>query len=429
MKKRIATLLTVSMALLTVACGTKQTKNSKDAKDASAVKTETNETGETGNTESDKDESAKATENGLGGALGATKLLSVKLSVSADPGSDTVSKDEKFGAAFLNMSPEEFEALGFTLGDSCDITFGNGYSLSDVPYYNGYYVKNGDPVIVAYPGDSRIRITLNNVGIWDAAGLSEGDGVTIQLKEAGKYLAIQEALGQIYSFNRTDYPSDEAFANFRTFSAGNLKENFMYRGASPVDNSRGRAAYVDALLEKNGVKFVIDLADSEANMDTYTSDPDFASAYTKNLYDNGSDVLLDMGSSYMSQTYKEKVAQGFKAALKSEGPIYIHCMEGKDRTGFVCMLVEALAGASFEEMKADYMITYENYFGVTMSEAPEKYDAIVDLYFVPFMQFLHDTDDVTELTEADFSADAAAYLKDGGMSDEEIEAFLTLITK
>lgn len=341
----------------------------------------------------------------------------------------TVSKDEKFGSALLNVDREGFEALGFTLGDSCSVRFENGYTLSDVPYYNGYYVRNGDPVVVAYPGDPYVRVTLNNLGIWDEAGLNEGDGVTVALEESGKYRAVQEALGQIYSFDRSDSPSDEAFCNFRTFCAGDLKENFLYRGASPVDNSRGRAAYVDGLLEKNGVRFVIDLADSEEDMKEYIASPDFRSEYTKDLYESGADVLLDMGSAYTSDAYKEKVAQGLRAALSADGPIYIHCMEGKDRTGFVCMLLEALAGAGFDEMLRDYMTTYENYFHVTKDGTPEKYDAIADLYFVPFTEFLHGTDDLDALKTADYSEDAKAYLKDGGMTGAEIEDLLATIAK
>ena len=407
MKRTVIIPLIISLLLTLAACTPKQ-----PAQDAPP---------------SDAAESTEGTAQG--GLLGGTapKLLSVNLKVSFDR--SAVSKDEKFGAALLNMSQEEFEGLGFQLGDSCSVTFQNGYALTDVPYFNGYYVKNGAPVIVAYPGDPYVRITLNNMGIWDSAGLENGDSVTITLSEAGKYLAIQEALGQIYSFRREEYPSDEAFCNFRSFSGGDLKEDFLYRGASPVDNSRGRAAYVDDLLEKYDVRFVVDLADSEADMQGYFAADDFKSDYVKNLYQQGDVVLLDMGSGYTGDAYKQKVAQGLRAALDSEGPIYIHCMEGKDRTGFVCMLLEALAGASYDEMMRDYMTTYENYFHVSKAETTEKYDAIVDLYFVPFMEFLHGTDNLAELERADYSEDAAAYLRDGGLTDAEIEALLALISE
>ena len=355
-------------------------------------------------------------------------LLTVNLTVSFDKESGSVSKDEKFGSALLNMSQEEFEALGFALGDACSVEFQNGYKLEEAPYYNGYYVRNGAPVIVAYPGDPCVRITLNNMGIWDEAGLKDGDTVTITQLEKGKYLPVQEALGQVYSFDRNDYPSDEAFANFRACSGGKLKENYLFRGASPVDNSRGRAKYVNDLLSLNEIGFVIDLADSEEDMQEYIGSDDFSSDYVKELYDVGNVTLLDMGSSYTSTAYKEKVVKGLRDSLYKDGNIYIHCMEGKDRTGFVCLLLEALAGASYDELMNDYMTTYENYFQVTKSETPEKYDAIVDLYFVPFLEFLHGTDDVSVLKDADFSGDAAAYLRDGGMSDNEISDLLRNIT-
>lgn len=367
----------------------------------------------------------KTPENG--GVLGSDKLLSVMLTVSFDS-EGSVTEDEKFGAALLNMGQEEFEALGFALGDSCKVVFQNGYELSDVPYYNGYYVKNGAPVIVAYPGDPFIRITLNNEGIWSKAGLSNGDSVTLTLSEAGRYSAIQEVFGQIYSFDRNEYPSDEAFCNFRALSGGALKENVLFRGASPVDNSRGRAAYTDGLLKNCGAAFIIDLADSEEDMLKYIASEDFCSEYSRKLYENGADVLLDMGSAYTGAAYKEKVALGLRAAAqRGESPIYVHCMEGKDRTGFVCVLLEALAGASYDEMLRDYMKTYDNYYHVSEKETPEKYEAIADLYFVPFMEFLHGSTELSELKAADYRDDARAYLLSGGMSGGEIDSLLALI--
>ncbi len=404
MKKTLSIVLCIILVLFTAGCAPNQHSQTKNSSDK-----------------------VKGNSHLGGGLLGGPKLLSVNLTVTYNP--DTVKEDEKFGAALLNMSQEEFEETGFTLGDSCDITFGNGYALTDVPYYNGYYVKNGDPVIVAYPGNPYVSITLNNVGIWEKAGLKEGDSVTITLNEAGKYSAIQEALGQVYSFNRADYPSDEAFSNFRPMSGGQLKENFLYRGASPVDNSRNRAPYTDGLLAKNGIKFVIDLADSQEDMQAYIGAAGFTSNYVKGLYDEGKTALLDMGSAYTSQAYQQKVVAGLRAALASEGPVYIHCMEGKDRTGFVCFVLEALAGASYEEMLYDYMLTYKNYYKVSKLTAPEKYNAIADLYFVPFAEYLHGTTDIGKLLTADYSDDAAAYLKAGGMSDAEVQALKDFITE
>ena len=343
--------------------------------------------------------------------------------------SGTVSRDAKYNAATVSLSQEEFEKAGFSLGDSCDIVFENGYSITDVPFYNGYYVKNNAPVIVAYPGFSNISITYNNSGIWDAVGLAENDTVTIRLKEANKYSSIQEALGQVYSFEYSDFDSSEEFCNFRALSGGDMKDGFLFRGASPVDNSRNRAAYTDQLLKESGISYVIDLADSEGNMQEYLSEEAFSSLYTAGLYENGRIALLDMSSSYQSEEYQQKLVIGMKAMLHASGPVYIHCMEGKDRTGFVCMLLEALSGASYEEMRDDYMKTYDNYYAVSSTETPEKYDAIVKLYFDPFVSYLHGTDQIEELKNADYVQDAVRYLIAGGMTRVEAEQLREFITK
>ena len=64
---------------------------------------------------------------------------------------------------------------------------------------------------------------------------------------------------------------------------GALAENSFFRGASPVDNQHNRAAVVDALLEKDGVRFILDLADTEEKVRGYMSRDDFRSGYAAGL--------------------------------------------------------------------------------------------------------------------------------------------------
>ena len=114
--------------------------------------------------------------------------------------------------------------------------------------------------------------------------------------------------------------------------------------------------------------------------------------------------------------------------LNTDGPYYIHCMEGKDRTGFVCALLEALAGADYSEMCADYMITYRNYYKISEENTSEKYSAVVSLYFNSFMECLVGSGDVNVLKCADYVNGARSYLKSGGMTDAEIDSFIGLIS-
>lgn len=340
-----------------------------------------------------------------------------------------VTQDEKYDAVFLNISIADFLNAGFKFGDSCDITFSNGLTFEDIPFYNGYYVRSGLPLIVGYPGYQYVAVTCNNQGLWTKSGLKDGDNATVSLREEGKYLDVQEALSQSYSNDRNEYESDVVFANFRALSGGSIKENFIFRGASPVDNEKNRAPYANAMLRENEISFILDLADSDADINGYFEEEDFASDYAKALYDEGKVALLSMSSSYGSDTYKQKLASGLVRMLDADGKIYVHCLEGKDRTGFVCMLLEALSGASYDEMLSDYMKTYDNYYHVTKEKTPEKYNAIVDLYFNAFVSYLHGTEDIEELKKADYTSDAQSYLLSAGMTQDEIDALTELITK
>ena len=167
--------------------------------------------------------------------------------------------ETKFSGVYLDITIDEFNALGFEYGDSCDVTFSNGYKLEDIPYYNGFYSKTGHPLICAYPGFPHIDIAFNNGDpLWKVAGLKEGDTGTVTLREKGKYLTTQNALAAVYTSNRDDYPSDVAFANFRAMKGGQMAEGTVYRSASPCNDEYGRAPYASSLAEKAGVRFILD---------------------------------------------------------------------------------------------------------------------------------------------------------------------------
>ena len=59
--------------------------------------------------------------------------------------------EEEFGGVYIDITIDEFNALGFEYGDSVTVSFSNGYKLKDIPYYNGYYTQTGEPLLIAYP--------------------------------------------------------------------------------------------------------------------------------------------------------------------------------------------------------------------------------------------------------------------------------------
>lgn len=327
--------------------------------------------------------------------------------------------EEEFGGIYIDLSIEEFSALGFDYGDEVSIYFSNGYKLENIPYYNGYYAKTGQPLLVGYPSYPYITAALKDGDpLWTVADMKEGDTADISLINKGKYLDIQNASDIHYSNDRTLYSSDEAFANFRSVNSGNISKNILYRSASPCDNRFNRAKYVDRLMQEANVRFILDLADDNEKLQNYISGDDFDSPYFLSLYDEGYVIPIALDTDFASATFRGKLAYGLRTMTAHEGPYLVHCTEGKDRTGFVCMLLEALCGADYDELLDDYMITYENYYGITKESDPNKYEIIVSEDFLPRLQFI--TGDNTDSAKADLCNCAEEYLKSAGLTDSEI---------
>lgn len=348
-----------------------------------------------------------------------------------------ITNEEEFGGIYIKKTIEEFNELGFTFGDSVDITFTNGYKLKDIPYYNGYYVDAGSTLLVGYPGYDYIKAAINyGDDLFVVANLSLEDKATITLNKTGKYLDIQKSCDITYYDDKSLFESDEIFANFRAMNVGNLKENILYRSASPCDNKRKRASTTDSLMEREEIKFIINLADTPEKIESYIEKEDFNSPYFLSLYqsekffltytndDKDSVIPLAMNMNYTSEEFAEKVALGFKSMLNSDGAILIHCQEGKDRTGFVCIVIEALMSATYKEIVDDYMLTYNNYYGIDIND--DRYEIIKKRNVDAMLKFICKDADYTK---GDLSSYARNYLKYGGMTDTEITQLINKLKK
>ena len=242
-----------------------------------------------------------------------------------------------------------------------------------------------------------------------------------------------KALNLKYSDKRENFASDVIFANFRNVKIGNIKEGILYRGASPIDNLRGRAKYACKLMEDVGIKFDVNLNDSDEGVKKHFSQKDFASPYYKTLYESGKVVCLHMGTNYREQKYHDRIVKAMVAMSKNEGPYYIHCVEGKNRTGFLLAVIEGLAGASYDEMVKDHMTTFANYYGITEETDKEKYDIIKARYIDSVLRYIADNDPWTgngtiELRDLDWVNVMGRYLERNGMSQEDIENWYKNVT-
>ena len=343
-----------------------------------------------------------------------------KLSIDNYP----VIHETKFGGVYIKMTIDDFNELGFKFGDSVDVKFSNGYELLDLPYYNGYYVDIDEALLIGYPGYDYIKVAVNyGDDLWLTAKLNENDTASVILNEKEKYLNIQNASDIHYPETQGDI-SDIVFANYRNVKVGNIKEGILYRSASPIDNSHNRASVVDRLISNDRIKYVVNLSDNEEDLVNHFNKEDFNSPYFKTLYDSKKYIALGMNMQIKEQSFKDGLVKGLTAISNNNGPYLVHCVEGKDRTGYFILILESLLGSSYQEMLDDYMKTYENYYGITKENDKEKYETIKVRNIDMMLHYIVGSDNIDLTKIDDYSLYTKNYLLSIGMKEEDINKLI-----
>ena len=272
---------------------------------------------------------------------------------------------------------------------------------------------------------------------------------TITLVEKGGYDYEQKLVGGLtYSKDFENYEAkngiskEEVFANFRAVKSDAMKENVLFRSASLFDNANNRAPYVNDLAKANGIDYVLNLADSQSKIDKYKTAEIWPELdYSQQLLDNDQVCLMAMSAAYEGAAYQAALVKGLNDALAHNATkILFHCTEGKDRTGFVGVVLESLCGASYDEMLYDYMVTYDNYYGLTEESDKTAYDYIVELKFNDMINYLLTFDpsleakgdgtyDLDSVTAENYAAAARNLLTKAGMSEDNLQALTALLKK
>lgn len=333
---------------------------------------------------------------------------SAELTVSTE-----ITDINQFGEPELGISPEEFNDMGFTPGDSVDVTVGDEIVLEDIPYFDGIYGKRNAERILAYMG--RLMVSAQPTGFANLNDVSKGDKVTITLREKEGQIDLYNTYNLSYSDDPADYESDDAFINAREVTVGNLKPNTLYRGASPFDNTRGRTQAASKFLEDNDINTILNLSQSEESiLEDYDSVPDYA----KSIFDKGNVICAALSTDYQSEHYSQALATSLTKMSEMEGPYYVHCLEGKDRAGFVCAVLEALSGASSQEIIDDYMLSFENYYN--LEEGSDKYELMKKEGIMPILKYIAG-DAKADLQNTDLQKATETYLTGIGMSQSAVD--------
>ena len=122
-------------------------------------------------------------------------------------------------------------------------------------------------------------------------------------------------------------------------------------------------------------------------------------------------------------TFGEKLVKGLVAMANNDGPYLVHCVEGKDRTGYLIMVLSALSGATYEEMVDDYMLTYDNYYSITKKSDKDRYETIKEKDIDLMLHYLiGDEDNKKNLIKIDdYAKYARKYLISIGMQEIDID--------
>ena len=355
----------------------------------------------------------------------------------------SVSDIQKYGNLVLSITKSDMDSINAEYGDVFTISFGDQVlqapyctSYSDVDLGNLVLRNDGDVMILAinmgdFASTYGIATKVTNPDktyewVFEEGKKLEDVTLTLVLSGKGEY-RDQYLIHQLSRTNdRNDYSSDAVFANFREIKGGNLGSGALYRSSSPVNNEIGRAKYADELAEENKINTVMNLADSSDAVEGYFKEEGFASPYYKSLYENGQVIALNMGVSFKTREFQAALVEGLTFLSLNEGPYLVHCNEGKDRAGFTSALLSALMGLSYDEIAADYMTSYENYYHV--EKGTEQYEAVKRSNIDSMLSFIAGVE-ADNLSSVDLSAKAEEFLLAIGMEKANIDTLKSKLSK
>lgn len=314
----------------------------------------------------------------------------------------------------------------FQMGDIVTVAI-NGYDTLEMPVVESAYdVPIAGFALVAMKDYDYLILSVhyghmsNILKITDVVIPIE---VSISMKEKGGFLfGLEMRNVQNMDYYAEIYPdlSIEEFANFREVRTTGMGQKRLYRSSNPIDPGLGRNLYADSLAKNAGVTTFINLSDSE---EYAKSCQNFDSSY----YSTQNVIFLDLPVYFFSQHFKGGIANGFRYMIEHDGPYLVHCTFGMDRTGFTIAVLEALMGATTEDIQADYAKTFSNYFNVVNSMHVALNEQQVDFFRAVVIRNLKavyhaEGIDIPDTGSIDWATATEKYLEKLGMTQEEISA-------
>ncbi len=322
------------------------------------------------------------------------------------------------GNIVLNILPESMRELGYEPADIILVRVGQ--IEMELPIGVEYTDVDAGQLICCMRAD-KVALAINAGNLASTMGITadgQDDTATVVISMIQKQGYAEELtihrLGETRTNNREDYRelSDEEYANFRAVETGGMGTSTLFRSSSPVNPKLNRNTEADEALLRSLVRTVMNMVDSEETMTAYAD-------FRLTNYSSCDIIALNMDMDWQSEDFQQKLGEGFRFLASHEGPYLIHCLEGKDRTGFAAAILECLMGASADEVISDYMLTYYNYYGIEPGTKP--YQRIAEGNIVSSLSSVFGVSSIQE-ENIDLSACAETLLEKIGMQPDEISA-------
>ena len=277
------------------------------------------------------------------------------------------------GALILKCSPLDLYRTGFELGDMLNVTIDN-VIVSVVTFVEKIALVGflGLCLCDYEGGNTDLTLKLHSGNFHKRIGGNIGS--TIEITPTGKRNMIYDYYArELDALKNIEHSSSDcAFSNYRMISIGGICDGILYRSCNPIcfPGLNKRAVCADSLSEEYKIRTFIGLANDICEIDSIKPS---MSDYVKAGYERGLLFSRRLEQDFFSDSSLRIVHDALQFMIAHSPPFLIFCNEGKDRTGMFSILLEGLMGASTQEMLDDYMISYENYYGVTKNSPVYNY--------------------------------------------------------
>lgn len=213
-------------------------------------------------------------------------------------------------------------------GSKVTVEVYNNSSRTDVELVREYTVSGGNAEVYNLIPNQTYWYTVVDEGEDISYGTFKTTGLRRQIK-------VGDRLSQNHANNLRD------FGGQKTVDGKTLRYNLLFRGSN-MDSTTPEEQ--DWIINYLGVKRDVDLRGSDARRPLDANIVE----YTNGNINSYSDMTVEK---------LRTVFSGIATSLSKGEACYIHCAVGADRTGYICMVLNAICGVSKKDCTIDYELT------------------------------------------------------------------------